>query len=423
MGDIYYASNGIVQGAGYDLFCAKQKDQWSTSIQMPAPINSSGDDLMILFLNHDKGLITSNRSGGKGKDDIYLFERKRSKAEEHHFTARLEYKDQALPGAHILVTNGLKETILDANTDANGSISLEPLNLNEHYRLQVAGIQPSMYPDCALHIVDQFGRIVKTLRLNANGWVDLELLPFDYSTLRLASNDDSSILTIELEGQVYSEKPGDIGKGEPVTIVDENGMPVAIAYTNEGGSFKFNQLFPELNYTFKLSEKSRAQQVILTDKGKSITLPVLREEAIYRRIDKSKAIELVNENNETIYISPNDLFVINRIYYTSNSAQLTEEAKGQLDQLIIILKNNPKLRVELLSHTDARGDEQDNLQLSERRAEAAVQYLVTHGIERSRLRPKGLGESQLINHCGDGENCSDAEHAINRRTEIKLQPQ
>ncbi len=92
----------------------------------------------------------------------------------------------------------------------------------------------------------------------------------------------------------------------------------------------------------------------------------------------------------------------------------------QLDKIAILLKNNPKLLVELSSHTDARGNDEYNLKLSQKRAESETAYLVSRGVDLGRIVAKGYGETQLVNKCSNGVTCTEAEHQANRRTEIKI---
>jgi outer membrane protein OmpA-like peptidoglycan-associated protein len=84
------------------------------------------------------------------------------------------------------------------------------------------------------------------------------------------------------------------------------------------------------------------------------------------------------------------------------------------------MAKNAGFKVELFSHTDSRGSEQYNLSLSDKRAKSAVDYLIRKGIDASRLSPFGKGESELIIECADEKTCSEPEHSINRRTEIRL---
>ena len=108
------------------------------------------------------------------------------------------------------------------------------------------------------------------------------------------------------------------------------------------------------------------------------------------------------------------------IYYDFDKATLRKEASTGLAELLSILQDNPNLVVEISSHTDSRGNAAYNERLSQRRAESVVAYLIKNGIDKSRLQAKGYGETKLVNNCGDGKKCSDAEHQKNRRTEFMV---
>jgi len=76
--------------------------------------------------------------------------------------------------------------------------------------------------------------------------------------------------------------------------------------------------------------------------------------------------------------------------------------------------------IELGSHTDSRGKGDYNLTLSQKRAESAVQYIISRGIEKNRITARGYGETQLVNKCANGVICTKEEHQLNRRTEFKI---
>jgi outer membrane protein OmpA-like peptidoglycan-associated protein/tetratricopeptide (TPR) repeat protein len=115
----------------------------------------------------------------------------------------------------------------------------------------------------------------------------------------------------------------------------------------------------------------------------------------------------------------NKTFVIQNIYYDLDKWFIRDDAKPSLDKLIGLLKQYP-INVEIGSHTDSRASSKYNNQLSQKRAEAAVNYLISKGIDSRRLTFKGYGETQLINKCADGIPCTEAEHQANRRTEFKI---
>lgn len=112
----------------------------------------------------------------------------------------------------------------------------------------------------------------------------------------------------------------------------------------------------------------------------------------------------------------NKTFVLENIYYDLDKYNIRSDAAIELDKLVTILKDNPTLKIELGSHTDARASDAYNLKLSQNRAKSAVEYIVSKGIEADRLTYKGYGETQLIVKNAKTEE----EHQRNRRTEFKI---
>jgi outer membrane protein OmpA-like peptidoglycan-associated protein len=113
-------------------------------------------------------------------------------------------------------------------------------------------------------------------------------------------------------------------------------------------------------------------------------------------------------------------FVMENIFYNYDKWDILPESEIELNKLIEIMNDNPSWKVELGSHTDARGSDSYNEVLSQKRSDSAVDYIVNKGIDRNRIKAKGYGETQLINRCKNGVECSDDEHRQNRRTEFKI---
>ena len=109
------------------------------------------------------------------------------------------------------------------------------------------------------------------------------------------------------------------------------------------------------------------------------------------------------------------------IYYDLGSAALTPQARRIIDEnLLKLMVGKPNISIEIASHTDSRSDDAFNMALSQRRAESVVNYLVSKGIKRNRLVAKGFGETKLVNRCANGVECTEEEHAKNRRTEFRV---
>ncbi|WP_161889331.1 OmpA family protein [Pontibacter russatus] len=127
------------------------------------------------------------------------------------------------------------------------------------------------------------------------------------------------------------------------------------------------------------------------------------------------AVALLFDRNEV-----EKAIVLENIYYDLDLWDIRPDAAKELDKLVMLLKSNPSIKIELSSHTDSRESENYNQVLSEKRAQSAVDYLVSKGIDRARLTAKGYGKTRLVNGCGDGVQCSEEEHQLNRRTEFKI---
>ncbi|MDT0684870.1 OmpA family protein [Autumnicola psychrophila] len=107
-----------------------------------------------------------------------------------------------------------------------------------------------------------------------------------------------------------------------------------------------------------------------------------------------------------------------RIYFAFDKSNITPEYQQVLDQIIDILKSSEATEIQIASHADARGTDEYNMDLSQRRAESTKNYLVEHGIAASDISTIGYGESRPVNDCTDATGCTEAEYAQNRRSVI-----
>lgn len=117
------------------------------------------------------------------------------------------------------------------------------------------------------------------------------------------------------------------------------------------------------------------------------------------------------DNVEKVAIEP--------IFFELNKWDITEQAAKELDKVVYILKNFPGMVIKIEAHTDSRGKDGYNLELSEKRAKSTYDYILSKGIEASKIESvKGYGETQLRNKCTNGVQCSEEEHLFNRRSDF-----
>lgn len=116
----------------------------------------------------------------------------------------------------------------------------------------------------------------------------------------------------------------------------------------------------------------------------------------------------------------NELKVIEYIVYSLGKWNIEPAAEAVLNKVVNIMKENPKITLEITSHTDSQGDDAANLALSEKRNQAVIAYIVSKGIKKNRIKGVGKGETMIRNRCHNNVECLDKEHEYNRRTEFNF---
>jgi len=207
--------------------------------------------------------------------------------------------------------------------------------------------------------------------------------------------------TVLLVGNVYDKDTNESIKGANITLSDATKTLVEKQQSGENGAFLF-EVDPEKSYSI-LGEKIGFYPNTVNTTTNGISPGDTVKVALYLdSLKKGKTFRLDN------------------IYYDFNKYNIRPDAAVILDGLVKIMQDNPTLKIELSSHTDSRGSDQYNQTLSQKRAQAAVDYLVSKGITRDRMIAKGYGESRLLNRCANGVKCSEADHQLNRRTEFTV---
>ena len=137
-------------------------------------------------------------------------------------------------------------------------------------------------------------------------------------------------------------------------------------------------------------------------------------------IEKKLTLRLIKKEPEERIVKFNEPIRLNNIYYDYDKDNILPEAEPDLQFLVDLMNKYPDMKIELSSHTDSRGRDEYNEDLSQRRAESAKKWMVAKGIVTDRIVPKGYGEKQLLNTCTNGVECTDEQHRLNRRTEFKI---
>ena len=202
---------------------------------------------------------------------------------------------------------------------------------------------------------------------------------------------------VEITAAVTDNKTGMILVGAMATLYDAKGNKIASKPTNAEGIAEFIiecDTETELEVTMDEYESNR-----LTIKGTD-------EEELAVAIALDPIEEIVKA----------DRVVLDPIYFDFDKSNVTAKAAFELDKLVQVMNKYPEMVINAKSHTDSRGPNSYNERLSDRRAKTTVQYVISKGIDASRISGIGKGESEPAVNCG--ANCSEEDHQLNRRSEF-----
>jgi len=230
-------------------------------------------------------------------------------------------------------------------------------------------------------------------------------------------NEDPNLKVVNyfLQGITYmirKDSTREILPNTRVSLMDPDGDVMQDYVTGDDGKFLF-RVYENEDYTL-LGETDGfiIKRQPYTTKGKSVPLETLKELVTNITLDTILVLDRKERNK---------IFVLENIYFGYDSANIRPDAARELDKLVTLLNDNTDLKIEMGSHTDSVASDAYNIQLSQRRAESTVNYLIQKGIDPNRLVAKGYGESKPIarNTHPDGSDNPEGRQR-NRRTEFKI---
>ncbi|WP_418639672.1 OmpA family protein [Winogradskyella sp.] len=215
--------------------------------------------------------------------------------------------------------------------------------------------------------------------------------------------------TYTIEGLVTDKVTGEILPNTTVTLFDEDGNVISEVIVGEDGKYQLTTK-PNQNYSVEGFQPKYIPQIEFFDTNDKGNI----EFNIELEIESYKDAEEIVTDDEF----GNTFIELENIYFDFAKWDIKPQAARTLDVLVDLLKKYPRMEIQLGAHTDSRAGFEFNLDLSEKRARATLEYLVQNGISRARLTSKGYGESQPLVPCG--ENCTETEFSINRRCEFLI---
>jgi len=276
-----------------------------------------------------------------------------------------------IPNARVTVKDEDGSNERHLVTNEAGKFRFKNLREEKNYIIEADASDPSLAGVSRIYIADSKARIYKVVEL-IQGKFAFKMLEMDKKALGEFLIDEPSMKLAEqkkLEKRNEEKKTGQLATNTNTTTITKKDKPDKGTVTKK-------------------------DEVVKTD-------PVKEEKTPEPEVDMT-------------------ITIIENIYYEYGDYRIVGEAEKVMNKAVEILTENPRLIMEISSHTDSQSSASFNLGLSRRRAQAAVDYLVAKGIARTRLSAVGYGETRLINHCADNVPCGEEDHKVNRRTEFKI---
>lgn len=375
-GQFYFSSNGLAGLGGLDIYSAVPGDNsFSKPHNLGAPVNSPDDDFYyVMDRKSHTGFFSSNRSQQGRNDDIFSFR---------------------------IRTVKIKGIVNDKNTG-------EPLELSN------VKIVEEFTPE-ENYKTGKDGNFEASLLLNKNYLIITDRSEYKTDTLRLtasqivaAGDEMNAVIHLEkevlaIEGKIFSIATGKPIENAQLMIIDTERHDTLFAVTKRDGSYSMPKLKPGARY-------------------------IIHAQADYCEYNTVDTSIVLSENevpkiNIGLYCL-GETIVLKNILYDFDKCDIRLDAAKELDRVVELMKKYPHMKIELGSHTDCRGTYGYNTMLSMFRAKAAVAYISIQGIDQSRLIANGYGESRPVVKCdcskGNDNSCSEDDHQLNRRTEIKI---
>jgi outer membrane protein OmpA-like peptidoglycan-associated protein len=435
-GNLYFSSDGHAGLGDLDIFFTQMDGTTSKGrmINLGAPINSSKDDFGIVTDALRKaGYFSSNRKRGGADDDIYKFDRECELKEGCDLIIAVYDAETKMPLDNTKIVYEDKDgNIQEKMSDADGSVKLEGLDPdvefafratrdgysantvsfstkdcdNEASRLEIPLSRPKPAVDSTALAQNGSNNGNNPNGNNPNGNNPNSQNGYAGETTtqgQQGSNNgkNGNVLTgntCTIRGRVMTQGTKQAIDGVLVTLRSECDGTTQTAYTDATGNYEFI-VMEGCDYTVEGSKDN------LGSKGKRV-----------RKLNCKKG----GVTADVFMFGSGDIVQVDNIYFDYGKCNLRSDARSELDKLVSMMRKYPKMRIELRAHTDSRSESDFNQKISDGRAKASAGYLFKRGISRSRVEYAGYGETMPVNGCVDGVECSEEQHAQNRRTEIKI---
>ncbi len=454
---LYFSSDGYPGYGELDVYASKIFDNTvSQPMNLEEPVNSPMDDFAyIIDDTKNKGYFSSNREGGRGDDDIYSFTASPpiniECQQEITGVVRNIDTQELIPNVKIMLFDeqGQKlKTFMSKESDASFSFDQ---SCNTTYKIK-GYLEGYLIGELDITTVNDLKaeplEIVFHMEVDPSRTVDAiasteeKQLPSEENAVPAESSKENSptiMETLVAEQATVAEQAAPVAEEmtsdteeviQPTVPISDESKVADRGESTEALAVEATS-FEEDNVKVSDAEGKDANSgQEAYESGEPIAFAEEEEEAdgasgtdgsaIAATTFEQDRVRTGDADHNGVDINEQNGFNINTIYFDFDKYAIREDARIELDKLLIWLRENPDMKIEVNAHTDIRGTEKYNQKLSDNRANQTVSYLTDRGIDPMRISGKGFGESQVAERCTQARPCNGLQHQLNRRSEFYL---
>jgi len=230
--------------------------------------------------------------------------------------------------------------------------------------------------------------------------------------------------TKDFKGKLLlSENPSDVLKNHKMVLMNGFSDTISRTVTEANGQFTFYGVKFLKEYIIKLDTSGAltgATKAFISTSSGAVFGAINKTAGKFEYNVGANEISKMTTNEKETIAAKNAITLNTAITFKNGSVDFDANAEPELDKIAVLMTKSKEYTAEIISHTDSKGDDAANLELSKKRSAAVKSYLVTKGIAPMRMKTIGKGETEILNKCKNNVPCSEVEHLENNRVVIKF---
>jgi outer membrane protein OmpA-like peptidoglycan-associated protein len=410
---LYFSSNMPGGYGNSDLYKSTwQGDKWGQPVNLGPEINTSGNESFPFAMNQDELVFSSNGHGGLGGRDLFRVDF----SLEHVILENLGYPYNSSKDDFGYISNEVgSEGYLTSNRRNGGAdddiyrfrllwVAVEFLVVDDHDGKPLNEAEVKIYRN---------DELMDVRFTNKNGILDFASIPSENYLFEITKNG------YEKHTYHLHTDPSDAGTLKEIDAILNRVEIVSTVKVDSTDFSSYSKFYNKERLILRLEDKIYEYREI----GDYKYLVAGDEKILLGKVATDESMTMKERAHDLIKAAGMELqedFEINNVYFDLNVEDFFFKYRAELDVVAEVLKASQRVKVEINAFSDSRGSYEYNNELTFKRAQTVARYFMSKGVQGSRFFINGYGEQGILNGCDGSKECTEIQHAINRRVEFNI---